>query len=100
MMRDNIIRELVRGRNVLDVGSMADGSRPPVLYRNLKAWARSVVGIDLLPSKEQTIIHGNMETCDLGRKFDVVVVGDVIEHVDNPGIMLDNISRHLHDDGR
>ena len=34
------------------------------------------------------------------RTFDVVVAGDVIEHVYNQGLFLNNIHKHLNDEGK
>lgn len=42
------------------------------------------------------LIQGNAETFDLGDgRFDLVVSFQVIEHLYNPGAMLDNVRRHL-----
>jgi len=40
-----------------------------------------------------------MENIQLNRKFEVVVAGDVLEHVSNQGLFLDNIAHHLEPDG-
>lgn len=42
------------------------------------------------------IVAGNVERLDdlqITRKFDVVIAGDIIEHLSNPGQMLDGIKR-------
>lgn len=117
MQREALIAELVRGRRVLDVGSLGQ-SADYCLWNMIDREAASLTGIDL-PDAEQTarellqipeaglqhkhdprIVFGNMETIDLGRRFEVVTAGDVIEHVSNPGRFLDNIRRHLENDGR
>lgn len=36
----------------------------------------------------------------LNETFDVVVAGDLIEHLSRPGAMLDSVHNHLHADGR
>ena len=42
------------------------------------------------------LIKGNAENFDLGKdRFDLVVSFQVIEHLYNPGAMLDNVSTHL-----
>lgn len=45
------------------------------------------------------IIFGDALTIRLEKKFDTVVCGDLIEHVTNPGALLDTISYHMDDDG-
>lgn len=45
------------------------------------------------------IINGNVEQLDrlnLEEKFDVIVAGDIIEHIANPGLMLEGIKRFCH----
>jgi len=98
MKREPIIVDAIRGRNVLDVGSASDG-HDPVFWRELKAAAGAIVGIDVLDVDDPDVVLGNMETYDFGKQFDAVVLGDVIEHVDNPGLLLDNVRRHLKADG-
>lgn len=39
-------------------------------------------------------------TVSLAQTFDVVVLGETIEHVVNPGALLANMRRHLNKDGR
>ena len=46
-----------------------------------------------------TVVAGNAETMDLGRYFDVVWAGEVIEHLSNAGAFLDSVRRHLHPGG-
>jgi 2-polyprenyl-3-methyl-5-hydroxy-6-metoxy-1,4-benzoquinol methylase len=41
-----------------------------------------------------------METHQLGETFEVIVAGDVIEHMSNPGLFLDNCRRHLEPGGQ
>lgn len=50
------------------------------------------------------VVEGDVERLselgsDLGR-YDLVVAGDIIEHVSNPGLMLDGIKDRLNKDGR
>lgn len=39
-----------------------------------------------------------LEKCEIDRKFDVVVAGEIIEHLNNPGLFLSGVKRFLHDD--
>ena len=116
MRREDVIIPLIKGKRVLDVGSVGQ-SGEYCLWNLLVEHAKTVVGVDL-PDAEQTakaligvrpeglqhatdtrIVLGDMESISLERSFDVAVAGDVIEHVSNPGRFLDNIRRHLEGDG-
>jgi len=98
VIREAVIRDLVRGKKVLDVGSVGQTASYS-LWSVLKESASELVGIDVAGSGMEGVVCGNMETYDFKRKFDVVVAGDVIEHVENQGLFLDNVRRHMVDDG-
>lgn len=82
----------------MDIGSVGQTTEYS-LWDELEASAGALAGIDTQPSKNPAIVCGDMETYDFGRKFDVVVAGDVLEHVSNQGLFLDNVRRHLRDGG-
>lgn len=77
------------------------------LHARLTSVAKECVGVDLdadtvrALSEEglfRNIVPGNaesLEACALTGKFDVVVVGDLIEHLSNPGLILDGIRRWI-----
>jgi len=76
-------------------------------HRLLKNKAKDVYGIDLEIDYEKipTVDRGKYfvaaaEDFDLDIQFDVVFAGDLIEHVVNPGLFLDNAKKHLNEDGR
>lgn len=98
MIREEIILEHARDRDLLDIGCMGRTQKYK-LWPQVKAVARSYSGIDLQQPNSPDVVQGNMENYDFGRTFDVVVAGDVIEHVSNQGLFLENIARHLRDDG-
>lgn len=106
MRRPNFIVSFVQGKDVLDIGvvqhTVAAYERPSWIHKHICQEAAYCVGIDCLEegvnflrSKGFNVYNGNAETFDLGRKFDVVVAGEIIEHLDNVGIFLDNVLRHL-----
>lgn len=119
VIREKIIAALVKDKNVLDVGSVGQ-SEEYCLWNILQQNAKSLVGVDLPNAKDVVvnefnltdkayqhtqvdntkIIYGNMETLKLDKKFDVIVAGDVIEHVSNQGLFLDNLAEHLSPDGQ
>jgi len=97
----DIILGYVNNKDVLDIGSCANQGekvKSKTLYSSIKKAAKSVTGVDIESDTEE-IIRGNAETIRLGREFDVVVAGDVIEHIYNAGLFLDNMHSHLRKDG-
>jgi 2-polyprenyl-3-methyl-5-hydroxy-6-metoxy-1,4-benzoquinol methylase len=99
MTREAIISPYIKGKSILDVGSVnEDGLHG--FWRFLKSQASEVAGIDLRPSSEPGVVAGNMETYDFGRTFDAIVAGDVLIQTDNQGLFLDNCRKHLRPAGR
>jgi 2-polyprenyl-3-methyl-5-hydroxy-6-metoxy-1,4-benzoquinol methylase len=115
MYRETKILALTRNKDVLDIGSLGQ-SDEYCLWNTLSGNCRSLTGIDLPEAMETAkkffslknhahqnephLIYGNMESIDLQKRFDVVIAGDVIEHVSNQGLFLDNIYSHLRDSGK
>jgi len=113
-LRTNIatfLADAVRGLDVLDVGcadhSAANESSPRWLHKHIVKAARSTTGLDLLESdvaklreRGYNMVSGDACTMDLGRTFDVIIAGELIEHVDNPGGLMRNLRRHLNRNGR
>jgi SAM-dependent methyltransferase len=101
------IENLVRGKRVLDIGVVSHSAR----YFDLPDWrhgrihkaARYCVGIDILePLVNELNNRGFNVRCvdatsevDMGERFDVVFIGDVVEHVDNAVLLLKFAARHL-----
>ena len=56
-------------------------------------------GTEQLRRSGFNVLCGNLETIDIGKTFDVIVAGDLIEHLSNPGLFLDNMKKHLRRDG-
>ncbi len=107
-----LIVELAKGRRVLNVGAAGnaedylDGGEADWLHAQIAAVAVETVGLDIdeqsvrqLSERGYDTVCGNAEDAALKRKFDLVVMSDVIEHFDNPGIAIANMMAHLDDDG-
>ncbi|MGA2156893.1 MAG: methyltransferase domain-containing protein [Bryobacteraceae bacterium] len=101
----------VAGKTVLDVGCVEHEASSEAsefwLHRRLVESAKSVLGIDVVEKEVEelrrrgyNIICADAMTASLGQTFDVIVVGEVIEHVVNPGALLTNMRRHLNEDGK
>jgi len=103
-----LLEALARGRRVLDLGA-ADGSHLEVhrtggawLHARLAAVSAACVGVDLdatvvarLRAEGWDVRHGDATALDLGEAFDVVVAGEILEHVTDAGGLLDSCARHL-----
>ncbi len=109
-MRINEILDLVKGPEVLDVGCAGHRIRPSEpdwLHGRLRERFH-VTGIDisefnitLLRNLGFDNLHvQSADSFELGRQFDTIVAGEVIEHVSNPGQFLARARRHLLPDGR
>ncbi len=96
---------------VLDLGCIQHSALKEAdkywLHKLLYKRASYVLGVDkarndveILQKKGYNIIYGDVENIDLGEKFDIVIAGDLIEHLSNPGLFLDVVRKHLNSNGR
>lgn len=46
-----------------------------------------------------TVINSLFETSEIKQKFDYIILGHVLEHVENPEVILNSIKKWLKDDG-
>ncbi|MEQ1675572.1 MAG: methyltransferase domain-containing protein [Chitinophagaceae bacterium] len=112
---DEIMR-LCTGKTVLHLGYVQHSH----LYEKLIAediWVHSgiakvatqITGIDYLEKDVEIIKNkygyegyfgdaNHLENVPLNRQFDVIVCGELIEHITNPGLMLEGIKRFMHKD--
>lgn len=77
------------------------------LHADLCRTADRVVGLDLVESDVKRMIDagyevqvGNAETFSIDEKFDVIVAGELVEHLSNPGLFLRRCRQHLAEDGK
>ena len=108
--RLQMISEAVQGKSVLDVGCVDHEASKEAgdewLHKVILDHASAVLGLDFaedevkkLVARGYKIAYGNAEEIDLHQKFDVVVAGELIEHLSNPGKFLENMKRHLNENG-
>mgnify|MGYP000884390665 CR=1 FL=1 len=98
------------GKEVLDLGCV---SHDPENYRS-RYWVHkalvercaSVTGLDLsepgaayLRERGYQVQHGDAQNFDLGRQFDAIVAGDLIEHLEDFSGFLESCKRHLRPGG-
>lgn len=104
-----ILNEIHPTDQVFDIGcahhSSDNESKDYWLHKHLCKTAKNVMSVDILENDVHklcklgyNIVAGNVETVNLNEKFDVIVMGEFIEHVSNVGIILDNIRSHLDKD--
>lgn len=115
IQRVELIKERCRGKRVLDLGSTnypytEDAiSAGMLLHFDLEKIASELWGVDadragieiLERHGSKHLVLGDLEAlenCPLNDKFDVVLAGEVIEHVNNPGLLLKGIKRFMDND--
>ena len=106
------IENLVRSQRVLDIGVVSHSARyfdqPDWRHGRIAAAASHCLGLDILaPLVDELNTRGFNVRCvdatseiDLGERFDVAFIGDVVEHVNNPVALLAFAGRHLAPGGR
>jgi SAM-dependent methyltransferase len=111
--RNRYLQQKVKGKTVLHVGcsdfpiTQQRLTQNTLLHHRLQESAKGLIGIDL--SEEGISIlqtHGfanvfimDAENITLSTKFDVILAGDVLEHLNNPGLFLDKVRSLLNPDG-
>jgi SAM-dependent methyltransferase len=104
--------ERTRGKRVLDIGVVSHAAHyfddPGWRHARIRQVATQCVGIDIIePLVAELNTRGYdvrvadaTSDADLGERFELVFIGDTIEHVDNPVALLRFAARHLTRDGR
>lgn len=106
------VLDAARGMTVLDIGVVEHSAR----YIDREGWrhgriaatAARCVGIDIIEALVGELNQRGFDVrcvdatsdADLGERFDLVFIGDVVEHVENPAALLRFAARHLAPGGR
>ncbi len=109
--RIKYIQQLAVRKNVLDVGVVdhliGQQHSPTWLHGAITKVANKTLGVDILPEAVETLQKEgyNVRLLDitkeaLDEKFDLIVVGEVIEHLGNLGGLFENASKMLTPSGR
>jgi 2-polyprenyl-3-methyl-5-hydroxy-6-metoxy-1,4-benzoquinol methylase len=100
-----------QNKSVLDIGCVQHNPENYKskywLHKALKQVSSDLVGIDLyeegvqyLNDKGFNIILADAQSFDLGRQFDVIVAGDLIEHLENFSGFFSSCVKHMHSESR
>ena len=104
--------DFARDRSVLDIGVVAhtiERTEDPEWKHNaIRSVARSLVGADIAEDGVKSLQARGYDVrlvdatseADMGERFERVVLGDVIEHVNDPVALLRFAARHLAEGGK
>ncbi len=112
--RIELVLDATRGPSVLDIGCSGQEGRHSdlgsqwwlhgrLLERFDIVWGveYSAEGVKRLRDEGIKNVHqGDAHSFDLERSFDTIVAGELIEHLENPGLFLDTCRRHIKPGGR
>lgn len=106
------MQNICRNRIVLDLGCIRHNAEfaikdPDWLHGKIKAVAKKVIGVDYLAAEVEklkdhgyNIIYGDVtKPLDIQENFDIIIAGDLIEHLSNFEGFFDNCTRLLKTDG-
>jgi len=106
-----IINEVKPTDSILDVGcvnhDLHSVSKGNWLHGYLCNISSNVLGIDIeedaikeMKVKGYNVLVTDCEKLDLGHTFDIIIAGEVIEHLSNPGLFLEGVKKHLNPMGK
>jgi 2-polyprenyl-3-methyl-5-hydroxy-6-metoxy-1,4-benzoquinol methylase len=109
-LRNDLVSEINSVNNkVLDVGCATGVNGKYLLDKGL---ARSVYGIELMPEMAEEakkfyaeVIVGSLDDIDLlnglgNNYFDHIICGDILEHLDDPWLVLKKLAGYLNENGK
>lgn len=111
LSRREIVQRFCRGKEVLDVGcvqhDVENVSSDSWLHQAIVEVAKRVVGVDYVPegvrnlqARGYEVIHADVtQPLEIDQTFDVIVVGNLIEHLSSFEGLLANIRRLLRPHG-
>jgi len=110
--KESFIADMCAGKAVLDLGCIRHSAEFALkdatwLHKRIKEVAKKTVGVDYLPREIEKInsagydvIFGDVtKPMNITEKFDVIVAGDLLEHLTNFEGFFNNCKTLLTDDG-
>jgi SAM-dependent methyltransferase len=115
--RTNAIVELCKNLNVLHLGCLCHSNweeqlnKGVWLHSYISNVANKIVGIDYLQEDINKLINKysfeayyadvmHLDKIDINNVFDVIVCGELIEHLENPGLFLRGLKKFCHEDSK
>ncbi len=112
--RDNYIIKYIKNKKVLDLGFLGEDDSKDFSHLHelvLKFSKKDSLGVDIREDRVTKLKRqGENVLCDnviylkklkkLNEKFDVILCGELIEHIEDCGIFLDNLKNFLKKDGK
>lgn len=80
--RENYILEICKGKRVLNIGCLA-ADKKAHLHEKIENVASETFGLDIFDSNIENYTKGDVQNFSYKIKFDVIVIGEVIEHIWN-----------------
>lgn len=108
---EHILHEISPNHAVLDIGcehhNIEIVDTEAWLHKYLYGKVKYILGIDILESEIEklknfnyNVIVADAENFELNQKFDITIAGELIEHLSNPGKLLERCKDHLKDKGK
>ena len=105
------VTQFCQGKSVLDIGCVQHDPKnyqsPYWLHKAIQQVADSVIGIDIdaagvqyLVDRGFNIVVADAQHFDLQQKFDVLVAGDIIEHLEDLQGFLSSCRHHMHPESK
>lgn len=96
---------LTTGPDVLDIGFTGPSGVPRALHVLLRERFPALAAIDFNADQITNLelpntFAADAQDFDLGTRFDTIVAGELIEHLENPALFLRASRRHLKEEGR
>ena len=96
--RNEYLETLCKDKSVLHLGAAegidtreANKEKNNWLHGRLRKVCKKLVGYDLYPQDEPDIIGGDIEETPHYGEYDYIIMGELIEHLSNPGEALWNL---------
>lgn len=112
MGRNKIIEKYIQNKVVLDVGFLGENKKVEFssLHNFIIKNSKEVWGLDIdkdrihkLREKGYNVIYDDVQKLEnlakLNKKFDVIIAGELIEHLESPDVFLDDIKKFLNENG-